>query len=344
MPYYLTSLVAANRGRSPAGWDSQGGANWILLDSDEALLWLPSAIVDARLARLGDDADETLAAATRTRLNQLTADRTYRGSDTLGDTIVGLLRNAPTGRWGVLRPSKVRQRYEVWLGPGGPGRNLLYSEFAVAGPSSKVFNDTFDRANGNLTGTTSSDGKFAWLDVDVGGNSWDILTNQASATTSDGFRTCRANADLDTDDHYSQGAITCTYGNNAAIGFLVRFVSTASAGYGGEIGNIGGNFRRTYRYDTDANVASDTNAPATTGTLRIECDGSSITAKLNGTTFLGPTTNTAFAGQLRTGISAYSNETGNTLIIDNFEAGDLAVDLPKKPLLHRQAVRRAATY
>ena len=336
MPYYLSPLTAANRGRSPVGWDSMAGVNWTLLDNDLALLWLPSAIVDARLKLLGDDKSERLATATRTELSNLSSDRTYKPSDTFQDTIWGLFRNAPVNRWGPLGPSKMRQRYELWLGPGGAGQNLFQFEAAVVGPNSKTFADTFDRANANLTGSTSSDGLFTWLDVDVGGNNWDIVSNAASASAGDGFRTCRANADLDTDDHYSEAVIgTATYSTGGTLGVLARFVVTSTAGYGFEIGNVGGNLRRTYRYDTDANIASDTTAPATSGTLRIEVDGSSITAKISGSTVLGPTTNTQFAGQLRTGISAYSDTAGTSLTFASFGAGDLVVAGKAKPFLRR---------
>jgi hypothetical protein len=321
MPYYDAPLVRMGpRGRSPVGSD-QSRSNWVLF-GDRALLWTEDVVSDARLDRWADDAPEHLAVTTRTKLATWLGDRTPGHQQRFDLSIVDALRTPPSGRWPALRPSKTRRQFEVWLGPSG----LLWSEAAPVTKNSKTFVDAFTRANGNLTGTTSTDGLFQWLDVDVGTDSLNILGNLIEASVNNGFRTCRADADLDTDDHYAQVQFSgpIAYATAGALGVLVRFTGAAgTAGYGLEVGNTGSNFRRIYRYDTDANVTADATAPPTAGTLRLEVDGSSLTAKIDGATILGPSTNTQFAGQLRTGISGYSVTSGTNLQFDNFEAGDL---------------------
>lgn len=336
MPYYIAPIIAGptrrRATRIPAGSDSQAGANWIVLSKDLALLWLPSAIVDARLTKLADGNSERLAAATRTALTALSDDRPYRAADNFDATIFGLLRNAPAGKWASLRPSFVRQRYEVWLGPGGPGRNLLGSEPAVLAPHSKTYVDTFNRSDGALDGSTSSDGLFVWDETQgAAPASIQIASNQASlslAGATNVWIVIRANADCDTDDDYCQVDLK-TFTRNS--GHLAVGVGVRGDGWGGggdgyyfEVGNNNGTaYRDLRKFDDDTSLGSDSTS-TTSGILRIEADGSSITAKVAGSTVIGPVTNTSFAGLKKTALTWYSSDANNALIVDDAEAGDLA--------------------
>lgn len=330
MPFYRSPLVPVTRGRSPIGWDVPG-ANWVLF-GDVALLWTPTAVVTAGVNQLSIDPDEILGAAAQNRLTTLCGDgRVFTGM-TLRQAIVNILKVPPVdGRWGGLRASKIRRRLEVWLGPGVSVGQPLFSEPAAIGPSSKTFVDDFNRGDGNLDGSTSSDAQFAWLEVD--GTAWQINGNTAHIPISSGFCTARANADLDTGDHYAQFTIANWTRISTDILFagpLVRW--TGANGYGFEAGNNAGTpLRRIYRYDNDANLATDaTNTES--GTWRLEVDGSSLTALVDGAPILGPITNTQWAGQLRTGISAF-DEPGSSVKVDNFEAGDLLVTPEAGPLV-----------
>jgi hypothetical protein len=196
-------------------------------------------------------------------------------------------------------------------------------EFVAPTHSSKTFADTFNRTAANLNGSTSSDALFTWLEVD--GTAWTGTANRIELAGIVNFNTARANADLDTDDHYAQVALVAYTRLAGAVfaGVYCRWTASTD-GYGFEVGNtFNTNLRRTYRYDTDANIASDATA-TTSGTIRLEVDGSSITGKLDGATILGPSTNTQFTGQLRTGLSGYSaTNAGNLVALDDFGAGDL---------------------
>lgn len=316
MPYYLAPLVKAARGFEPQGADSQAERNWILLH-DKAILWTRDPVPG--ITKLAEDAEEIISAATILGLSNLRGDGKIPEIKSIADSIADLLTDPPP-RWKGLRPSKKNSRFEVWLGPNG----LLWSRPVESRKNSQTFNDTFNRANANLGGSTSSDGLFTWLEVD--GTAWTIVSNTARCDGNVNFNTARANADLDTDDHYSQALIstfTRDTGTFLTPGVLVRWTG-ATSGYGFEVGIYGGNnsVRRTYQYNDDANIASDTTT-TTSGTIRIEADGSSVTGKVNGVTALGPSTDTTHTGQLRTGISNYSTGTGNVMAFDDFQAGDL---------------------
>lgn len=338
MPFYRSPLVSVTRGRSPIGWDVPG-ANWMLL-GDVALLWAPTAVTDAGVNQLSIDPDEVLGAAAQNRLATLCGDgRVFTGM-TLRQAVINVLRVPPVdGRWGALRPSKIRRRLEIWLGPGVTAGQPLFSEPAVIGPSSKTFVDTFDRADANLNGSTSSDALFTWAEVD--GTLWTITSNQAHIpSASSTFATAQAAADLDTDDHYCEFTIsdwTRVSTQTLFLGPAVRF--SGGVGYVLDIGNQAGSpLRRIYRYDNDATLVSDvTNTES--GTFRIEVDGSSLTGKLNGATILGPTTNTQFTGQLRAGITAFIDGVGSSGKIDNFEAGDLFAAPESGPLVQPHSDR-----
>jgi hypothetical protein len=339
MPYYLTEVVQAGPRSKVVRGAEEPGANWILLDRDRVLLWLPSPVTEtARLQKFADDADEQIAVAGRSIMGTF-AGRTL-ANKTIRQTIVDLLRTPEESRWGALsKPSKVRQQYEIWLGPGGAGRNLFWSQPAIIGPNSKTFVDNFNRTAGDLDGSTSSDGNFTWDEID--GTTW--TTNGTQADFSPGFietfATAQAAADLDTDDHYSQTVLSgwTRVDSTLVATVIVRF--SGGGGYSFDVEQNASGFKRVVkRYDNDAPVVQDTTS-TTSGTLRLEADGNSLTAKVDGGVALGPSTNTQFTGQLRCGIGGYVGlHNGNSFQFDDYECGDLVAVVPKsRPLFPKSA-------
>lgn len=337
MPFYLVTdwvdLGPSPQGRdrrrrAPRGYDR--GGNYIVLDDTAVLLWVPDTFTDQRAVILGTDKSETLATATRSELTKLTSDREYRGTQRLDATIFDLLRHAPTGRWNPLRPSKQRQRYEVFLGPGGRGRNLLATEPVFVPPSTQNWVDDFNRANANLLGSTSSDSNFTWSEAQ--GVALTIVSNQVQFDPSSGeFAVAAIGSDLDSVDTYSQAELTSwnRSANHLAFGVGVRghtFTGaggTNSEGYYAEVGNNSGtSYRELRTFDDDTVLDSDATA-TTSGTLYIEIDGSSITVKHNSSTIL-TATNTEFTTGKRTCVTCYTNTNANDLTWDNFATGDLA--------------------
>jgi hypothetical protein len=344
--YYLSPLVRMRRGRSPRGTD-QTRANWILgADNDRALVWAEDRIAGSGVERIAEDGAERIAGSARRTLADWLRDwATIPSRWSVRDTLAAALLVPPT-RWAPLRPSRRRRQYEVYLGPDGlfwsaPSRRQFLTALGAAAlvanlpvaltarRRTKTFVDAFTRADADLDGSTSSDGLFAWDEID--GTDFTVLSNQCRrALSGANFSTARADADLDTDDHYAQVVLAAWShsggGANAiSAGVLCRFTGAAgTAGYGFEVTDQTTPDRRIYRYDTDANIANDSSS-TTSGTIRLEVDGSSLTAKVNGGTVLGPSTNSQFAGQLRTGISSYitPGASGSTMDFDSFEAGDI---------------------
>lgn len=331
MPYYIAQLEPSPpRGLSPVGWDSQPNRNWILL-GNEALMWLETDIINVKLDKLGDDKDELLGAVSALKLTTFLGDRIVPVGTKFVDAIVDFLRNPPAGKWGALQPSLLRQQFEIWLGPGKDGENLFFSEAAVVLPASKTIQDTFNRADANLAGSTSSDGLFTWGEPI--GTEWEVNTNAGQCINiADGtFNVALADFALDTDDHFASGDLTIFARDGASqlfFGMLVRLTTglAGTPGYGLEVGNSGAaEANRLYNYATDANIATNT-AVHSAGVIRLEVDGSSLTGKDDGVTFLGPSTDVAHAGQVKTGISSFSSGNSiNDVGINVFDASDLVL-------------------
>ena len=340
MPYYLSPLedVASDLFKSmgrkrfaPVGADSQVNRNWIILDRGRALIWLETAINDPRLKQIVDDPRENLVGVGRGNFTAFVTERTPFGTTFL-DAIVDIFMNPLPGRWNGLKPSKRRQRFEMWLGPGGNAKNLLWSQKAIVSVASKTFDDNFNRAAADLDGSTSSDGNFTWVDVD--GTDWEGTNNAAEANqVSTGFKTIRADADLDTDDHYAEFTIGSVNGGGGQpiAGPIGRF--TGGDGYGYEEDLQGGGGQRTYDYRSDANLDSGSaSIPSVGDVLRVSIDGSSIEALLNGSNRLGPTTNTLRSGQLRTGMTSFTGNGNRDFQADDFQCADITV--AGNPLAH----------
>jgi len=337
MPYYLAdTIVGPRRGRLvPVGWDSQPNRNWIVL-GNRALIWLETAIVDSRLLKVADDKAENLAVASRNALATLLGDRTYKPTDNFQFAVTDLLRVPPAAKgWKALRPSFFRQRYEIWLGPGGRGRNLFYDLPTLVLPSTKTFVDDFNRT-ANLGGSTSSDGLFTWTEL-VG----TVLTTNGTVCTATNIPsntepTAYTSADTDTDTSYAQIDLT-TYtratNTELTVSIMVRSNITDTNGYPFYVSiddaNAAG--RELWALSSLTLLASDA-VDSTTGlpnTLYVEADGSSISSKVDGAAALGPITNSgeaSGAGNRRALFRVYSfGNSTNDAAFDNFGYGDLAV-------------------
>ena len=332
MPFYvcteridIDSAVIQRPGWVPRGCD-QPGASWIWLDGGLSLVYLPIDVVHSALEKFSEQAKEDLSADTARRM----ATKLGVGdpSKSRFDQIVGEMMRSPAQRWGVLRPSKMRQRYEIWLGPKDD--RLLYAEPAAARRSSKSYEDTFNRTDGNLSGSTSSDGLFTWTEPQ--GTDWEVLTNQAQCVDlGDGaFVVALAGADTDTDDTFAELEISViSTTNTILIGPGTRFTTGGGStpGYVFEAGfGSGSNFRRLYNFETDGDLGTpdggDSNDVGTV--LRVEADGSSISAIDDGVTIFGPITNTAHAGQTKAGMTAFAaGATTNDCAATVFRYADL---------------------
>ena len=221
-------------------------------------------------------------------------------------------------RWKNLRVHRDGM-YRLWLG----GKTPLWVGKTLSGGASAV--DTFNRADANLDGSTSSDGQFTWSETQ--GTGWTIATNALWLPASSGICAARAQFDLASDDHYSQADVTglngilnaqvgptCRHSTSAVTYYLHRVIVTGSLNEHALTKVIAGSF-------TD--LGTDATDFAVGEILKCEADASSITAYRNGSVLIGPVTDTAITGNLRCGVWGNA-EAGDAVTLDNFEAGDLA--------------------
>lgn len=176
--------------------------------------------------------------------------------------------------------------------------------------------DTFDRTNASSLGTSS--GGWSWANGAISG--WGISSNKANATVNGNL--ARAQSDLSSANHYAAGDVV-TSGTTAAVGLCVRYSTSADTHYNGWGRN---NSSPTYRLrkvvsSTPTNLNDVSTTAFSSGTLKIEINGTSLALYKDGVVVNGPVTDSSIAGNLRTGL-INSVATGGT--VDNFQASDLS--------------------
>ena len=354
MPYYLAPSaplrgMTGTPDRWPVGADWGVDGNWIWLEKGPdglALLWLATPDPDPALKKLADDADEVLTGPVRTSLSDLIGDRVVLPGARLRQVVTNMLRVPPiSGRWKGLRPSRQRQRYEIWFGPGGRGKNLWFEEPTIVGPASKSIEDNFNRANGNLDASTSSDGQFVWDEQN--GTEWEILSNQAQGVNiPDGdFSRALADFSLDTDDEFVEADYSIfTINAGTLLLYLFLRLDTLGAGptsgYHMQVGESppGTPGHAIKDWPTFEILATDASAGHTTGVLRFTMDGTTLEGFTDGVSFIGPVTDgTPYTGSRKTGIGMFaSSSSTNDVGIGGFRSGDLVQVLPDLIMLPMQ--------
>ena len=338
MPAYLCDLILsanAPRGivRTPAGADLGVSCNWMhFRERDLALLWSDTAISHPQARPISAGLDDPLAAGTRTAMGVFARDRTFPLGSTLRNALVELL-TAPAAdkQWGKLLPNPNTRSFNIWFGPGGAGKNRIYSSPFAPTKHSVSMTDDFNRT-GNLNGSTSSDAQFTWTednDTLVTVIATEAIAIAPNATLA--FSVARASLAMDTVDHYAEGVIgTFTrISNSLGLELIVRgespFGGGGVEGYDFAIGNeVGTPYRLIYDWGTGASLGSDATG-TTSGTLRLEASGSDLTAKVNGSAILGPITDPSPYNTFKNvGACWYvSGVAGNSVGYTTFNAGDL---------------------
>ena len=332
MPYYLTQYIEGpQRGKLtphiPAGSDQLSERNWIRLEPrGKVLLWAAKPVIHPLAILLADDEKTSLDAKTKDSLAGLCGDRTFASANNLKEIIIGMLNNAPAGKWQSIIGNIVTQRKEIWLGPGTAEEKPFWSEKVFIGPQSKTIADNFTGTNGTeLNGRTSSDTLFSWVDAT---NVFQINGNAAIASgLSDGR--ALANLSLDTVDHYVQatlGSWTWVIDYMAA-GIGCRQKDDRTEGYEFWV-NGQSVIRNLWDIASAVDLCSDT-TNTSSGILYLSASGSTITAKVAGTNIGGsPVTDATPSNTYKkTSIFAYSDNAVNSFKFDDFSAADLVTDL-----------------
>lgn len=339
MPYCLVPLVQTNQGglpsRRPLGWD-ESALNFILL-GDRALVYLEDDVASVRSMKLAEDKAEVLGGAARGLLAQRISDRAI-GAAPLAAMVVDLLRVPGANPWRALRPSHRRGRYEIWLGPGGRGNNLLWAEAVPRTPHSVTYIDSFDRSDGDIDGSTFSGGTAQW--DENSGTAWQIVSNQAHCLNiPDGtLPSAIATVDVDSDDMFAQatGALWVHNHDYTYMDVSARMNTTYTNGYVAMVAQQAGTFYRELRIHNSTLLDGDSGVNSTGAVIRLECDGSSISYLVDDVVVLGPVTDasqSSGAGNRRAGMRSYSAG-GNTSDVgwDDFSYGDLTVAGPVEPV------------
>ncbi len=191
--------------------------------------------------------------------------------------------------------------------------------------------DTF-AGDGNLHGRTPSGGLGGTWEEFAGSVYTALLTtggvcrHDVSVPVGRG----RLNDDLSTDDHYCQLSIVTSAIASATrgIGPVVRYAAAAHTFYHMYCEPAGNDFEM-YKYAADTPTEIGTNTANTWSlpdTVKIQIDGSTLSASVNGGADLFSTTDTAITGNVRCGIESYI-DAGQT-DLDDWEAADVGVAPP----------------
>lgn len=189
-------------------------------------------------------------------------------------------------------------------------------------PHQTTITDTFNRTNADALGT-SSQGTWSWTEVV---SDTDIVGNLAQfAPASSGAQiSARAEADLSSDDHYTQAI--AHFGATNRAGVATRFQSDATTFYAFWARAAASTTYRLIKIvtGTETSLQSVSTTAAVTGSLlKFTTDGSDLNGLDDGASVI-TVTDTAITTNVRTGIMAQKPSAGSVEDVDDFEAGDLA--------------------
>jgi len=328
MPFYLTDLVARPSGppggKVPRGFDQSSHWSILKLDAkvigDRVLMWSADPISGAGIVQIADDASESIVLSVRVALANVRGDG-RQIPDRFGDVLGELMMFPAGGRWNALR-SMTDGVYRVKMGP-----HLIWSAPDPAGPrkASKQAQDNFNRADGNLDGSTSSDGQFTW--TETSNTSLTVTSNMARSTNTDTNATAQASFVLDTDDMDVQmEVVTQTRISTASsVDAVARGTGVEGVGGGGYTGYLFDNNGTLLGgiYDKPNSISlAQASVAAVTGTLKFTVNGSSLEVFRNGSSITS-VTDTQYTGVNKGGLGTYASGVSDVQEIDNFLIQDV---------------------
>lgn len=202
----------------------------------------------------------------------------------------------------------------------------------------QIVSDDFNRANlGNLGANWTNNA----------GANFGIVSNQASNAAGDANVVYTGAGWTGGNDHYCEAQIiTKASGKDAST--VARFASAAQTGYFFEINSpdaavaLGSSMTcQMYRVVAAAFTTVGSSAAFTISsadTIRIEAQGTTLTAKLNGVTKLGPSTDSGIASG-KPGLNGGNTPGAGDVVFDNFAAGDFTTVSAGIPLLRPATMR-----
>ena len=173
--------------------------------------------------------------------------------------------------------------------------------------------ETFTKADGALGGDNT------WNDFH-GTSVYTVVSNEAAKGSA--FGASRLDSALSSDDHYSKAAIADIAGGDRSIGCGARMTGDATVSYYLAVAD-GPSNGETWKWVAGSlsGIGTQGGTFASGDVIEIECDGSTIARKKNGST-QDSTTDTSLTGNLYAGLASVHGSSGGEL--DDFEAADLS--------------------
>lgn len=340
MPYYLTDYVGAGtyldkfrpRGSEQQGWSAidlrpqawrkdGGGLN-------ACLLYVPEH--DPSLYKIADEQNEGLCRAVRSRfrhyLDHVSPFRLFN------QCIADLLLDPPRNAWKALRGAP-----RVYLG------GLLWQMPVMAGGAS--YSESWNAADTGTGDAASLNADLTWT-KSVNNNLCIRSQKGAYFSANDGVYG-RMNTQMSSANFYAQLTISSlvpvgSSGNVAAVGPIVRlsgssfanfYVADSALSVDGTTFN-GHEFMKVVSGSFSYLQAADPTDHANGEVLKLQAFGSTITLFRNGSTFMGPVTDTAIDGSTvggqYAGVFGFHNGTLSTVAatFDDWSAEDLNFSRP----------------
>lgn len=334
MPYYIAPYIGAGTIVDPFRPRGSNDPTWSAIDLrpdpsrldggglNACLLWVFTPSSDPNLTLVATGEQETLTPnrrnliRSRLGLTSLTATR-------WDQIVLEILMVPPANAWLALRPSRVRRRYEVYLGPGAP----LAIQPVIAGGVS--ITEDF-----NCADSTTINCDLTWTELN--GN-LELFSNTVRNVGTAGNHTIRARAEsaLATDDHYAEITVTAlelSGGNQRQFGVMTRRRSNPThTAYWltlvrERLGGVSGEALIIREVSGSQTLLADPNITITLPTvLRGESDGSTQRILVGGTE-QASVTDTNIVNNLYCGLAGFlanANDSGD-VAGDDWSAADLA--------------------
>ena len=157
-------------------------------------------------------------------------------------------------------------------------------------------------------------------------------TDRVRANTASADCMAHWNADAFNNAQYAQGVITLEFNDG---GVAVRCHASAATGYALTSSNFSTGTTYLYKYVTGTytEISHNTEAWASSDTVRLEVSGTTLTPKRNGAlSSIGTQTDSAISSG-SAGLAGYNNV--NQIQIDNWEGGNLVTN-KATPIFHRR--------
>lgn len=187
-------------------------------------------------------------------------------------------------------------------------------------PETRVGHETTITESFNKTdGSLGPD--LTWVDFHNSGV-YEVVS-QAAERVASSLGATRANSALSSDDHYAQAEFSSLAFSDRTAGVMARQAGDATQTYYMALAD-GPTNGETWKIISGSNtsVGAQGGTFAAGDVIQLECDGSTITRKKNGST-QNSTTDTAISGNLYTGLASVHAIAGSPAV-DNFEAADLS--------------------